>query len=188
MLATTQVCHLIRREKKDGNLLPLLLQATFASPSICTCRFHMFGLSMLSNVVNKTAVTMALNIGKKHGIPTNWPNIATKFARRGTVRNLLLSDSSSWHPAASATQLMEFASTNESPTSPGESGARLPAGPWPHRHLWSCRQSTWSDQKGDGGVYTAPREDGISKKVRLCHLSPNPPKASPLWGVGPIII
>ena len=53
------------REKKDGNLLPLLLQATFASPSICNCLFHIFGLSMLSNVVKETAVTMALNIQKK---------------------------------------------------------------------------------------------------------------------------
>ena len=52
------------REKKDGNLLPLLLQATFASPSICNCLFHIFGLSMLSNVVKETAVTMALDIEK----------------------------------------------------------------------------------------------------------------------------
>ena len=42
--------------------------------------------------------------------------------------------------------------------------------------------------KGDGGDIPTPWEDGISKKVRLCHLSPNPPKTSPLWEVGPIII
>ena len=28
--------------------------------------------------------------------------------------------------------------------------------------------------------YTVPHEDGISKKVRLCYPSPNPPKTSPL--------
>ena len=33
---------------KGGNLLPLLLQVTLASPTICTCLFHIFGLSMLS--------------------------------------------------------------------------------------------------------------------------------------------
>ena len=36
--------------------------------------------------------------------------------------------------------------------------------------------------------YTAHQEDGISRKVPLCHANPNPPKTSPLWGVGPIII
>ena len=51
--------------EKDGNLSPLLLQVTFASPTIWNCLFHIFGLSMLSNVVKETAVTMALNIGKK---------------------------------------------------------------------------------------------------------------------------
>ena len=51
--------------KMDGNLLPLLLQVTFASPTIWNCLIHIFGLSMLSNVVKETAVTMALNIGKK---------------------------------------------------------------------------------------------------------------------------
>ena len=57
--------------KKDGNLLPLLFQVTFASPTICTCLFDIFGLSMLPNVVNKTALTRALNIGKKQGEPEN---------------------------------------------------------------------------------------------------------------------
>ena len=33
-----------------------------------------------------------------------------------------------------------------------------------------------------------PGKMAYRKKVRLCHLSPNPPKISPLWGVGPIII
>ena len=51
--------------QKDGNLLPLLLQVTFASPTICNCVFHIFGLSMLPNVVKETAVTLALDIGKK---------------------------------------------------------------------------------------------------------------------------
>ena len=45
-------------DKKHGNLLLLLLQMTWVSPTICNCVFHIFGLSMLSNVVKETAVTM----------------------------------------------------------------------------------------------------------------------------------
>ena len=65
---------------KDGNLLPLLLQVTFASPTICNCLFHIFGLSMLPNVAKETAVTCrdnGLNIRKN------------TFARRGTLWSLL---------------------------------------------------------------------------------------------------
>ena len=83
---------------------------------------------------------------------TNWPNIATKFATRGTLRSLLLSNWPSWRPAASATQWMEFESNAQSSTPPGESCARLPAGLRPHRHLWCDAQSTWSDQKGTVGI------------------------------------
>ena len=82
----------------------------------------------------------------------NWPNIATKFAKWGTHESLLLSNWSSWHPAASATQWTEFDCNHQSPTSPGESCARLPAGLRPHRHLWCLRQSTWSAQKGMVGI------------------------------------
>ena len=140
------------REKKDGNLLPLLLQVTFASPTICNCVFHIFGLSMLSNVVKETAVTMALYIRKtKHGVKANWPNIATKFARGGTVRSLLLLNWSSWHPAASATQWTEFECNTQSPTPPGETGARLSAGLRPHQH-WCLCESTWSAQKRTVGI------------------------------------
>ena len=71
---------------KDCNLLPLLLQMTFESPTNCNCLFHIFGLSMMPNVVKETAVRMALNIReKKHSVYPNWPNIATKFAKRGTL-------------------------------------------------------------------------------------------------------
>ena len=38
----------------------------FSSLTTCNCLFHIFGLSMLPNVVKDTAVTMALNIGKKN--------------------------------------------------------------------------------------------------------------------------
>ena len=81
-----------------------------------------------------------------------WPNIATKFAKRGTIRNLLLSNWSSWHPAASATRWTEFACNTQSSTSPGETCARLPAGLQPHRRLWYHRQSTWSAQKKTVGI------------------------------------
>ena len=76
--------------QKDGNLLPLLLQMTCVSPTSCNCLFHIFGLSMLPNFVKETAVTMALEHSRKRTrvISTNWPNIATKFARRGTMTNL----------------------------------------------------------------------------------------------------
>ena len=117
--------------------MPLLLQATFASPTICNCLFHIFRLC-----------DNGLNIRKKTRRLTNWPNIATKFARRGTVRSLLLSNWSSWHHAASATQWTEFESNYESSTFAGGSSARLPAGLRPHRHLWCRCQSTWSAQKG----------------------------------------
>ena len=140
--------------KKDGNLLPLLLQMTFESPTICNCLFHIFGLSMLPNVVKETAVTIALNIGKKHGVSTHWPNIATKFARRGTHQSVLPSNWSSWHRPASATQWTEFQDNHESPTSPGESCARLPAGLPPHRHLWCLCRSTWRAQKRTVRIYS----------------------------------
>ena len=120
---------------KEGNLLPLLLQVTFASPTICNCLFHIFGLSVLPNGVKETAVPMALTFEKKTRRLTNWPNIATKFARRGTDRSLLVSNWSSWHCAASATQWTEFESKTQSSTSPRDSSARLPAGLPPHRHL-----------------------------------------------------
>ena len=93
-----------------------------------------------------------LNIRKTTRRLTNWPNIATKFARRGTQRRLLLSNWSSWHRAASATLWMEFESNHQSSSSPGESSARLPAGLRPHRHLWCHSQSTWSAQKGTVGI------------------------------------
>ena len=125
---------------KEGNLLPPLLQVSFACPTICNCLLHIFGLAMLPNFVFQPAVTMALNIReKKTRRLTNWPNIATKFAKRGTLRSLLLSNWSSWHRAASATQWTEFESNHQSSTSPGESSARLPAGLRPHRHLWCHR-------------------------------------------------
>ena len=91
-----------------------------------------------------------LNIRKKKPRRlTNWPNIATKFAKRGTMRSLHLSNWSSWHPAASATQWMECDSNYQSATSAGGSSARLPSGLRPHRHLWYRRWSTCS--KGDCG-------------------------------------
>ena len=97
-------------------------------------------------------VVKCCQINSRHGVATNWPNIATKFARRGTMRNLLLSNLSSWHRGPSAMQWTEFESNHESPTSPGENSARLPTGPRPHRHWCSC-QSTWSAQERAEGIY-----------------------------------
>ena len=56
------------------------------------------------------------------------------------------------HWELAATQWTEFHGTTPSPTSPGESSARLPAGLRPHRHLWCLYQSTWSAQKGTVGI------------------------------------
>ena len=114
----------------------------------------------------------ALTFQKKTRRLTNWPNIATKFARRGTMRSLLLSNWSSWHPAASATQWMEFESTNQSLTSPGASSARLPAGLRPHRHLWCRCKSTWGAQKRIVGIkgrqsVAAPLESHCCKSDHL---------------------
>ena len=121
------------------------------------------------------------------------------------------------HWELAATQWTEFESKNESSTSPGESSARLPTGLRPHRHLWCQSQSTWSAQKGTVGIkgwqsVAAPLATDLRNQVlpfatvyftslafqccqmlskkqpRLCHLSPNRTKTSPLCGVGPIII
>ena len=104
---------------------------------------------------------------------TNWPNIATKFAKQGTLRSLLLSNWSSWHRAASATQWAEFFCNDQSSTSPGENCARLPAGLRPHRHLWSHCQSTWSAQKRTVGQQgrqsvAAPLASDFCKSICNC--------------------
>ena len=70
----------------------------------------------------KQAWQWPLTLGRKTPPLTNWPNIATKFAKRGTHESLLLSNWSSWHRAASATQWTEFESNHKSSTSPGKSG------------------------------------------------------------------
>ena len=64
------------------------------------------------------------------------------------------------HWELAATQRTEFESNPQSPTPPGESCPRLPAGLLPHRHLWCHCQSTWSAQKGDGG----------DKRMAICCL------------------
>ena len=69
----------------DGNLLPLLLQVTFVSPTVCNCLFHIFGLSMFPNAVKETAVTMALNIGKN-----------TVSQRTGQTSQLNLQNEAPW--------------------------------------------------------------------------------------------
>ena len=56
---------------------------------------------------------------KKHRVYPNWPNIAAKFARRGTIRSLLLSNWSSWRRAASATQWTESCRTLGDSGTPG---------------------------------------------------------------------
>ena len=99
----------------------------------------------------RTPIAIAI-WGKTTKRLTNWPNIATKFAKRGTHKSLLLLNWSSWHHAASAMQWTEFACNTQSSTSPEESSARLPAGLRPHRCLWCNRESTWSDQKWTVGI------------------------------------
>ena len=135
---------------KNGNLLPLLLQVTFASP-FATVYFTFLAFQCCQGCQSNSR-DIGLNIRKKTRRLTNWPNIATKFARRGTVRSLLLSNWSSSHHAASATQWTKLYSNMQSSTSPGESSARLPAGLRPHRHLWCLCQSTWSAQKRTVGI------------------------------------
>ena len=115
----------------------------------------------------------------KQCLSTSWPNIATKFARRGTMRSLLLLNWSTWHRAASARQRTEFESKGQSSTSPGETGARLPGGQRRHRH-WCHSQSTWSAQKRTVGDiqprgraayrkgYVYAMQAPILQKPRLC--------------------
>ena len=168
-------------------MLPLLLQMTFACPTICNCLFHIFGLSMLSNAVKETGVTMALNIGKK--------NTASQRTGQTSQRSLqdeaLREDCFSQIGPAGAAQLLP------------RIGRNLRA--IPKVQLLQGRiPQDFQQVRGPigtfgvtveapgalkrGGDIQAPWEDGISKKVRLCHASPNPPKTSPLCGVGPIII
>ena len=160
---------------KNGNLLLLHLQVAFTNPTICNCLFRMFGLSMLPDVVKETAVTIALSTEKNtasNGL-TNWPNIATKFAKRGTMRSLLLSNWSSGHRAVSAMHWTEFDSNQQRSTSPGESFARLPAGLPPQRH-WCHRGSTWSAQKRTVGIYSPCGKMAYRKSTFM----PSIPKSS----------
>ena len=60
------VCHLIGGVcKRTVICCRSPLASDFCKSTICNCLFHIFGLSMLSNVVKETAMTLALNIRKK---------------------------------------------------------------------------------------------------------------------------
>ena len=72
-------------------------------------------------------------------------------------------------------------------SSRGESRKTSSRSAAPSAPLVSLSKHLECTREGGGDIPT-PWEDGISKKARLCHLSQNPPKTSPLWGVGPIII
>ena len=132
---------------RPGNLFsaPLASDSCMSDPLQLSIS-HLWPFNV-SKCCQRNSLDNCLNIQKNTA-----PNIATKFARRGTVRRLLVSNWSSWHPAASATRWTEFESTNQTSTSPGESCARLPAGLRPHRHLWCHRRSTCSAQKRTVGI------------------------------------
>ena len=153
----TQVCHKKRSAICFRSSCKWLLQVR---PFATVVYFTFLAFQCCQMLSKKQPWQWPLTFKKQHCVSTNWPNIATKFARRGTQRSLLLSNWSSWHPAASATQWTEFESNDESSTSPGESCARLPAGLRPHRH-WCLRWSTWSAQRGlwgqkDGNLLPLP--------------------------------
>ena len=131
-------------------MLPLLLQVTFESPTICNCLFHIFGFSLLPNVVKETALTIALTFKKntasnelaKHPSLQNEARFEICFSQIGP---------------AGTTQLLPRSGRNLIPTLKvqllqGRSCARLPAGRQPHRRLWYHRQSTWSAQKKTVGI------------------------------------
>jgi len=185
----TQVCHLIGGVYQRTAICCrssckwLLKVRPFA-----TVYFTFLAFQCCQMLSKKQPWQWPLTFKKKYGISTYWTNIATKFARRGTMRSLFLSSWSSWHPEASATQWTEFERNTQSSTSPGESSARLPAGLRPHRHLWCHCQSTWSAQKRTMGIYSPRGRMAYRKRYVYGHASPNPPKTSPLWEVGPIII
>ena len=133
----TQVCHLIGGVyKRTAICRRSSCKWLFQVRPFATVYFTLFAFQCCQMLSKKQPWQWPLTLGKKHGVLTNWPNIATKFARRGTERSLLLSNCSSWPPAASATQWAEFESNSQSPTSPRKSCARLPAGLRPHRHPW----------------------------------------------------
>ena len=159
---------------------------TFASPTICNCRlFHIFCLSMLSNVVKETAVTMALltlEASQRTG-QTSQPSLQDEarieacffqIGPAGTTQLLPRSGRNSI--TIRKVQLLQGRVAQDFQQVCGPIGtfgviAKAPGGL----------------KKGTVVIYS-PREDDIWKKVRLCHLSPNPPKTSPLWEVGPFVI
>ena len=119
----TQVCHLIGEVYKRTAICcrsscKWLLQVR----PFATVYFTFLAFQCCQMLSKKQPWQWPLTLEKKTLRLTNWPNIATKFARRGTMRSLLLSNWSSWHPAASATQWTEFESNHEGSTSPGNSG------------------------------------------------------------------
>ena len=153
----TQVCHLIRGVyKRTAICCRSSCKWLFQVQPFETVYFTFLAFQCFQMLWKKQPWRWPLTLGRRKPRLTNWPNIATKFARRGTLRSLLLSNWSSWHRAASATQWTEFESTHKSPTSPGESSARLPAGLRPHPHFWCLCQSTWSDQERTVGIYKPP--------------------------------
>ena len=172
----TQVCHLAGGVyKRRAICCRSSCKWLFQVRPFATVYFTFLAFQCCQMLSKKQLWQWPLTFEKKKRVYPNWPNIATKFARRGTMRSLLLSNWSSWRRAASAMQWTKFDRNPENSTSPGESCARLPAGLRLHRNWWLC-WSTWSAQERGLWWYTGAGEDGISKEIM-----PSKPQSSKIF-------
>ena len=112
----TQVCH----KKRTAICFRSSLQVTFASPDYLQLTISDFWPFNVVKCCQRNSRDNGPEHSRtKHGVSTNRPNIATTFARRGTYESLLLLNWSSWHPAASATQMTGSCSTLGDSGTPG---------------------------------------------------------------------
>ena len=155
--------------------MPLLLQMTFVSPTICNCLFHIFGLSMLPNVVKETVVTMALHIREK--------NMACE--RTGQTSQPYLQDEARRKVCffqigpAGTTQLLPRGGRNLRATRKVQLlQGRVPQDFQQVRSPIGTFGVT-AEAPGvlkRGTVVDIQRPGKMAYRKKVCHLSPNPPK------------
>ena len=142
---------------------------------------------MFSNVIKETAVTMALNIREKNTTSIQTGQTSQRSLQNEALRKLCFFQIG---PAGTAQLLprsgRNFRGTLKVQLLQGRVPQDFQQVRGPIGTFGVTVEAPGALKRG--GDIQAPWEDGISKKVRLCHASPNPPKTSPLCGVGPIII
>ena len=154
------------------------MQVTFSSPTICNCVFHIFGLSLLPNVVKETAVAMAINIQKKHSVSTKLPNLQPCLRDEARLEVCL----SQIGPAGTADLLPRSGRNLRAILKVQLCQGRVPQDfqqvCGPIGTFGGIAKAPAVLKKGRWGYTGAPRKMAYRKKARLCHLSPNPPKTA----------